>query len=68
MIDSALTAALRDSHPRVACVGTYICSVLPWISREDSQEKNQNVLFFQRHRHNNQLPLKCLQFTYRFES
>ncbi len=28
MIDGALSAALRDSHPAVACVGTYIVDVL----------------------------------------
>jgi sugar/nucleoside kinase (ribokinase family) len=28
MIDEALAAELRDSHPRVACVGTYIVDVL----------------------------------------
>jgi len=28
MIDPTLTAALRDSHPKVACVGTYIVDVL----------------------------------------
>jgi sugar/nucleoside kinase (ribokinase family) len=28
MIDPALAAALRDSHPKVACVGTYIVDVL----------------------------------------
>ncbi len=28
MIDDALAAELRDSHPRVACVGTYIVDVL----------------------------------------
>lgn len=28
MIDQALAAALRDSHPKAACVGTYIVDVL----------------------------------------